>query len=212
MILKGPLLPPGHVAQQPRDPGEPGVLAATSPSLVPASPWVGPCDLKGKISPEPPAGGGGGGKWGFVFLTLEDQASQDAGGSPGSSPMTQTQTLGGRRHQSAWAPGSSGQFPGWFSNTSLQVCGQEWGRGSPGRVGEPRGLGTEEPPWPWVPGPCLWELGWMSPSQLLHAGQESSRGQALERTEVPFTSSAPGRWRTQRRMARAWGLAAWGHG
>lgn len=56
MILKGPLLPPGHVAQQPRDPGEPGVLAATSPSLVPASPWVGPCDLKGKISPEPPLG------------------------------------------------------------------------------------------------------------------------------------------------------------
>lgn len=31
-------------------------MAATSPSLVPASPWVGPCDLKGKISPYPPLG------------------------------------------------------------------------------------------------------------------------------------------------------------
>lgn len=187
-------------------------MAATSPSLVPASPWVGPCDLKGKISPYP--------RWGWWRWEVGFRLPH-----PGRSgfprrrrqsrvltPMTQTHTLGGWRHQSAWAPGSSGQFPGWFSNSSLQVCGQEWGRGSPGRVGEPRGLGTEEPPWPWVPGPRLWELGWMSPSQLLHAGQESSRGQALERTEVPFTSSAPGRWRTQRRMARAWGWAAWGRG
>lgn len=57
------------------------------------------------------------------------------------TPMTQTHTLGGWRHQSVWAPGSSGQFPGWFSNSSLQVCGQEWGRGSPGHVGEPKGAG-----------------------------------------------------------------------
>lgn len=92
-----------------------------------------------------------------------------------------------------------------------------WGDcGCPGNVEEPRGLGRQEPASSWSSRACtipaLWELGWLSPSRLSHTGQEGSWGQTLETTTVPFTSSGPGRWHTPSRMARAWGLAAWGPG
>lgn len=191
-----------------------------------ASPWKGQFDLKGKSSPTSPS-------WVVVVVVVVVEVR---GGGIFSSPLWKIRLRSireavkglqdpggdGWRHKSSWTPGSSGHFPGrlpgWFGNVSLEVCGNVCGEGHgcPGSAGEPRGVGREEPPWPPGPRACitpaLRELGWLSSSRRLPVGQESAWRWVLEPTTVPFTSSGPGRWRTPRRTARAWGLAAWGSG
>lgn len=222
--LEGPLLPQGLRLISPAM-GRPGLLAATSPSLrmwvpevlLPASPWMGQFDLKGKLFPKPQLGGGGGRKrWGFLPLHPGRSGCRASGRqSRVSKTMTKIHALverGMRVLGSLMALASSQVCSLAGLATSVSMCGKAGGC-RPGNAGEPSELGRQEPTSALGPRAHATsaprELGWLSSSRLPHVGQEGSWGQTLEMTVVLLTSSGPGHWHTPSRMARAWRLAAW---
>lgn len=121
--LEGPPLPQGLCLHQSRD-GEARTLAAISPSLgmwvpevsfffffSPSFSMDGAVGSKGNIFPKPQMGGGER-RWGFLLLTLEDQAAEHQGGvSQGLQDHDQDPHVVGDRHEGSWIPGGSGQFP-----------------------------------------------------------------------------------------------------
>lgn len=200
-------------------------MAATSPSLdmgsrdfFPAFPWKGQFDLKGKSSPLKPQLGGG---W-WWWWSGDHPGSSGFGASGRQSRVFETHVVmdGGTRvlgPQAVLTTSQVGSLAGLAPSASR--CVAMWGEGAVAAqevLESQEGVGREEPPWPLGPractAPALRELGWLCSSRRLPVGQESTWRWVLEQTTVPFTSSGPGRWRTLRRMARAWGPAAWGFG
>lgn len=109
-------------------------------------------------------GGGGGGRrsrWGFLLLTLEDQAAEHQGGCQESLRPRPRPMVDGEERESAWTPGHSGRFPGQSGSISLYVwrCGGLWPPWRAKRVGETRTsfiLGSQD-----LCHCSPWGLGWL---------------------------------------------------
>lgn len=198
--------------------GRPGLWAATSPSLrmrsqiffiVPASPWMAQFNRKRKVFPKPQLGGGGGRRrWGF---------------SPSSSWKIRLQSIkeavkGHREHDRDPRLMERGRrvlgSPAALA-ISVSMCGNAGVVVTLEMLESQVGWGDKSQPHPWAqdlchPGPLETGLAVLIPPAPHGTGR--LMGTDPETMQALFTSSGPGRWHTLSRMARAWGLAAYGPG
>lgn len=136
---------------------------------------------------------------------------------PGSLRPPPRPMSDGQGHNSSWSPAVAlAGSPGGSATSVLQTGCKVWGPWLPWKCWRAEGAGQTRATLTPGPGADATQPSWVwagcPPHGPLHVGQGSSWGQAPRAKHSLFTSFGPGRWRTPRRTARAWGLAAWGPG
>lgn len=184
--------------------------------IVPASPWMGQFNRKRKVFPKPQLGGDGGRRrWGFSPSSpwkIRLQSITEA--VKGHREHDQDPRLMERGMRVLGSPAALASSQAGLA-ISVSMCGDAGVVVTLEMLESQVGWGDKSQPHPWAqdlchPGPL--ETGLAVLIAPAPHGTGRLMGTDPETMQALFTSSGPGRWHTLSRMARAWGLAAYGPG